>query len=84
MPPDSKALENQPVLFSGLQIYYQAFQDLFTEKQTGFAGSGVIPWSSILKWGKYHQVDDVDKLMRYIRALETARNEAIEKKNKRG
>lgn len=66
----------------------QAFNDLLTERPVGaMGGAGVIPWSSIIRWCEFYEIKkhDVEKFMRYIRALELAQRRKLESKaNKNG
>ena len=56
---------------TGLEFYFKAFHELLTERRE----SGLIPWSSIIKWGKYNNCDNIDRLTRYIRAMESVQRQ---------
>jgi len=75
LPEDAPALQKRPVLLSGLLYYYQAYQELLTERQVGNFGCMPISWSSIIKWAKYNGINEsekVDRLTKFIRALEAS------------
>jgi hypothetical protein len=77
-----KALEARPILQLGLDVYFQAYNDLSFDRPTGFS-VGYIPWSSITKWCELHGIYDIDDIatcIRYIRALEKFDNDLAEKK----
>lgn len=70
LPKTAPALQNQPHLISGLEIYFQAFFDLRTER---ISESGIIPWGAIIKWAEFNEIiekEEIKRLMRYIRAME--------------
>lgn len=62
---------NAPRLFEGLEIYFQAFFDLDTER---FHGNGLmpIPWSAILRYARFNDFDDrqTRDLMFYISRMD--------------
>ena len=66
---------------TGLDFYFQAYQELLTERN-----GGAIPWSSIIKWCEYNQFDDVNRLVKYVRALEITQRQVDgrRKDNSRG
>lgn len=66
LPKEASVKSNQPQLMTGLDFYFKAYNELLTERRE----SGLIPWSSIIKWAEHNGYDDIDKLMRYIRAME--------------
>lgn len=62
-----------------------AFCELQSDRPVGMS-VGQIPWSSIIKWCDFHGLydsDDVNTLIRYIRAMETALSDYFEAKEKR-
>lgn len=46
-----------PTLFKGLEIYFEAFFDLDTERHHG-NGLMPIPWSAILRYAKFQTFDE--------------------------
>ena len=66
-----------PKMMAGLEIYFKAYQDLLTERAVGMS-IGLIPWYSIVRWCKHYsitKINDIENVIRYVRALETAANE---------
>lgn len=70
----------------GLEFYFQAFQELITERDIGTIigpkrdiGTiiGPIPQSAIINWANYNQLDfgETKKLSKYIRAMESAQRD---------
>jgi len=47
------------VLLPGLDLYYTAFSELSTDRQMGMA-EGWIPWSSIDRYARRHDLTDWD------------------------
>ncbi len=73
LPENAPALQKKPVLLPGLHYFYQAYQDLLTDRQVGNMGCMPISWSSIIRWAEYNGITEpekVDRLMKFIRALE--------------
>jgi hypothetical protein len=66
-----RALQNRPQLQPGLELYLNAFLELQTERPIGMT-AGPIPWGSIIRWAEFNAVEDVDVLIRHVRALERA------------
>lgn len=48
--PLPKRIQNAPELYFGLELYYQAFWDLCSCRNSAF-GIGEIPWTSIQNYG---------------------------------
>lgn len=85
MPDDSQVFDNKPELLTGLDFYFNAFDELKTERQLGMA-LGPIPWYSVVRWAEFHGLrnpDDVDVLLRYIRAMEGTQREHEDKEHDR-
>lgn len=81
--PD-RAINNKPVLIEGLEFYLTAFCELQSERPVGMT-VGQIPWSSIINWCDFHGLkdsDDVDTLIRYVRAMENALIKHFDEKKK--
>lgn len=81
--PDS-ALDRKPQLLPCLDFYLSAYHELLSERQIGMA-AGQIPWSKIVQWAYFHGLndkDDIDTLIRYLRAMEAAAAKVAEKKEK--
>jgi len=57
----------------GLEIYYDAFHDLNTCRQSGF-GAGPISWASIRDYAQTFEFDDEqqDDLFYFIRVMDNA------------
>lgn len=76
---------DRPELLPGLDFFFQAFTELQSERQIGMA-AGPIPWYSIIKWAEFHGMtdpDDIDVLLRYIRAMEATQRECEAKNDGR-
>jgi len=68
-----------------LDLFFTAYFELQSERQIGMA-VGKIPWYSIIKWAQFHGFENpnlIDKLIRFIRALERTESEYADK-NDRG
>ena len=78
---------NRPELMPGLKFYFDAFNELCTERQLGMA-VGLIPWSKIMEYGKHYDLEhyELDRLLKYVRVLESTMQKNIDKKkaNKNG
>jgi len=77
LPEDVKGRNKPPELLYGLQIYFDAFSDLQSERSVGMA-LGPIPWYSIVKWCELHGIydpDNIDTFSRYLRAMEKVQME---------
>lgn len=77
-------LINRPVLLEGVDFYFKGYQELKSERVAGLT-AGQIPWSSIIKWCEVyqiHDINDIDAVIRYIRAMENAEYEFDQSKNK--
>lgn len=69
---NTPALNNRPILLTGLDFYFKAFNDLSYDRPIGMV-AGPIPWSSIIKWcqlNHIHDINEIDTFIRYIRAME--------------
>jgi hypothetical protein len=66
-------LNNVPELRWGLQMYWEAFGDLDTERNHGM-GWMYIPWSSIVRYAEFYELDDeqTDRLLTHIQAMDRA------------
>ena len=66
-------IANAPQLMDGLDLYWEAFMDLTTDRPSGF-GVGAIPWSAIKRWADHYEIggEDFDYLVTYIRAMDGA------------
>jgi hypothetical protein len=65
LPPQ---ILNAPRLRAGLELYYQAFEDLHADRQLGFGAVGRIPWAVVDDWADRHGLtdDQRDELHRLI------------------
>jgi hypothetical protein len=71
--PLPEALQNAPVLYSGLDEYYSAFWRLHTDRQIGM-GIGQIPWTSMVNYADREEMD-AEEFLRFetlIRAMDDA------------
>jgi len=69
-----KVLENRPILLQGLGFYLNAYDQLQYDRPVGMS-VGAIPWSSVINWCKLHRIYDINEIeivLKYIRALENA------------
>lgn len=72
--PLPDAIANAPELFSGLEVYYEAFLELTTCRQVGF-GEGPIPWDAIDRYAERHGIadeEDYEDFVDMVRALDDA------------
>ena len=72
LPLTAKAWDKKPKLSNSLLLYIEAYAELKTERQVGMA-IGCIPWSAIIRWAEFNEINDKDKihkLVRFIRAME--------------
>lgn len=79
------AQDKRPSLLPGLDIYLNAYNELQSDRSIGMA-AGPIPWYSLIRWAEFHGMtdpDDVDVLIRYVRAME-AEAHKINKKGEPG
>lgn len=65
--PMPERIKNAPELFDDLGLYLNAFLWLDTERS-----DGPIPWSSIIRYARYHKLDayQTENLLEYIRELD--------------
>lgn len=72
---------NAPELFLGLQLYYEAFFDLNSERSHGM-GLTAIPWSRIKDYAVAYEFDEdqTENLFIYIRAMDNANITYLESK----
>lgn len=72
--PVPEFIRNAPVLLPGLDLFYEAFQELSTcRPYMGFEGvPGPIPWTAVESYGaaKGFEGDDQDYLEKMIRGLD--------------
>ena len=69
------ALDKRPELLPGLEFYFQCYRDLDCDRGISMAGLGPIPWSSIIKWCQVYRINAVSgiqRMVRYVRAMESA------------
>lgn len=69
-PPDR--VLNKPKLVVGLRFFFDAFYDLDTERS--LADLQPIPWSRIVGYAKYHELNrgDTDDLLYFVREADNA------------
>jgi len=75
-------IAEKPKLPTGLILYYEAFFDLDTERNHG-AGLASIPWSAIVRYGEYYQLD-TDELIYFVKAMDNAHLERLAGEMKSG
>jgi hypothetical protein len=81
IPP---TLLNEPELLPGLEIYYSAFWDLFSDRQLGM-GVGPIPYSAMRAYCLDWEMDDeqASDLKRLVRKMDHVFLEWQEKQSKK-
>lgn len=74
-------IANAPELEEGLEVYFEAYFDLDTERHHGM-GLMQIPWSSIQKYAEANQFDEeqTEELHAYIRQMDNANLARLGKK----
>ncbi|MCP4897720.1 MAG: hypothetical protein GY906_12170 [bacterium] len=79
--PFPEKIANAPALALGLDLYWDAFQDLNTCRTSGF-GAGPIPWSVILDYSRKYEFDEEQEedLFYFIRVMD---NEFLEHHSKK-
>jgi len=82
--PLPEAIRNAPVLNLGLQLYFEAYCELDSERSTGW-GVGRIPWSSVQAYAQYngYTSDQTDRLHNHVRAMDQAHREYLDKQSKK-
>lgn len=53
-----------------MELYWQAYLDLTTERPMTMGGAGRIPWSKVMEWGDRHDIADMDRLWYLVSALD--------------
>lgn len=78
--PLPERILNAPQLLRGLALYYNAFQDLSTSRQTGF-GVGSIPWQAINDYCLTYEVDGEQRedMFFFIARLDATYQEHVKK-----
>lgn len=76
-------IQNAPQLLRGLSLYYNAFQDLTTTRQSGF-GIGPISWQAINDYCLTYGIDGEQRedMFFHIVRLDAAYREHVDKKHK--
>jgi hypothetical protein len=79
--PLPHAIQSAPDLWLGLELYYGAFVDLNTCRQSGWSVSP-IPWTAIADYARAFRIEGEqrDDLFFFVRAMDTAYLEFCEKK----
>lgn len=74
-----ESLTNIPVLIAGLELYFQAFFDLDSERNHGM-GLTRIPWSSVSKYAQFYDFDEdqTERLFYFISAMDSAHLERLD------
>lgn len=69
--PIPEVIANAPALLPGLEVYYEAFCELSTCRQTGM-GVGPIPWTAVDSYARRNgfEGEGFDYLLRMVRALD--------------
>lgn len=75
-------IAEKPKLPTGLQLYYEAFFDLDTERNHGM-GLASIPWSAIVHYGQYYELD-IDELLYFVRVVDNAHLARLARESKGG
>lgn len=65
-------LKNCPQLEEGLDLFWDAFGVLSTERQIGQGVMGPIPWSKIMQYADRYELDfdQAERMVAYIRAMD--------------
>lgn len=82
--PLPDAIANAPELLPGLELYYEAFMHLHTDRRYHMGGPSNIPWTAIIRYAEFAgitQEDDIHQLVRYIRAMDEEYLDFWAKKN---
>lgn len=76
-------IANAPELLRGLTLYYNAFQDLSTSRQSAF-GVGQIPWQAINDYCLTYEIEDEQRedMFLFIGQMDSVYREHVEKKHK--
>jgi hypothetical protein len=76
-------IANAPKLRLGLQLYFNAFFDLDSERAQGFT-IGRIPWIAICRYAEFYGFDEEQSqaLLYFIKAMDTVHLKRIEGKTK--
>jgi hypothetical protein len=64
---------NPPTIRAGLELQFEAFSQLSTCRAIGMESEGQIPWTAIMQYADYLELDDLDdraQFCRMIRALD--------------
>lgn len=79
--PLPERIANAPELEDGLEVYFEAYFDLDTERHHGM-GLMQIPWSKIQMYAEAKSFDEeqTEELHAYIRAMDNANLARLEKK----
>lgn len=74
---------NAPTLLRGLSLYYNAFQDLSSSRQTGF-GIGPISWQAINDYCLTYEIEDEQRedMFYHVVHMDAVYREHVEKKQK--
>lgn len=74
---------NRPKLATGLQLFFDAFYDLDTERS--LADLQPIPWSKIVQYAEYHEFsrEATDDLLYFIREADNAFLHKLSERRKR-
>lgn len=72
--PIPDRIANAPNLTLGLELYFQAFFDLDSERGIGFGAVSRIPFSSIVEYCRAYDfsMDEMEDLIRIIRDMDLA------------
>lgn len=79
--PMPDKIANAPELEEGLEVYFEAYFDLDTERNHGM-GLMQIPWSKIQMYAEANQFDEeqTEELHAYIRQMDNANLARLDKK----
>lgn len=64
---------NAPELRWGLELYYEAFLELDSERSHG-SGWTYIPWTSVIRYAEVYEFDEdqTERLLTHIKAMDNA------------
>ncbi len=72
--PIPEHIANPPKVRNSLELFYNAFWDLTTSRQTAESGPNPIPWHVIKLWCDEFGLDEEDRyaMFRHVRAMDMA------------
>jgi hypothetical protein len=77
-------IQNAPTLRKGLELYFNAFFELDSERQNGMS-IGRIPFTSMLRYASFYGFDfeQTELLLFYVQQMDNAHIQRLTEKNKK-